>query len=152
MFGSILNTPLECKVYQSFSTTFALSDKRKLRKITFFSILINVNFITFSYIEATGPEEDRNFITLLGKGNLIFCCAGPTDPIFWKIKIIILISHIFFFLLFIFLLFLLACNKVDKKQKLVHLTWLNHSIERCGRFLKHKFLYLDDQYFCFSIC
>ena len=29
----------------------------------------------------------------LGKGNLIFCCKGPTNPNFWQIKIIILISH-----------------------------------------------------------
>ena len=37
----------------------------------------------------------------LGEGNLIFFCTGPIDSNFWQIKIIIiiLISHMFFFLL-----------------------------------------------------
>ena len=42
--------------------------------------------------------------------------------------------------------------KSIKNKNLVHLTLLNHSIKRCCRFLKHKFLFLDDQYFYFSIC
>ena len=38
----------------------------------------------------TGALMDGN---LLGKGNLIFCCTGQTDPNFWQIKKIILILH-----------------------------------------------------------
>ena len=43
----------------------------------------------------------------LYEGNFIFCCTGQTDPNFRQIKIIIisiLILHIIFFLLFIYLL------------------------------------------------
>ena len=56
------------------------------------------------------------------KAAYFFCCTGPTDPNFWQIKIMILISHvnISFSLLCIFLLILsfsLDDNKIHKKQK-----------------------------------
>ena len=76
---------------------------------------------------------------------------GPTNPIFWQIKIIIiLISHVNIFLFtIIFLkyhLFLLGCNK-RKNKKLGHFILMNHGERRYGCLHKHRFLYLDDQYF-----
>ena len=58
-------------------------------------------------IEDTKDEGTNNDDNNLGKGNIIFCCAGLTNPYFWQIKIIIVISHTnfsFFFLQFILLL------------------------------------------------
>ena len=48
----------------------------------------------------------NNDINILrsGGGNLIFCCADPTDHNFWQIKII-LISHINIFLFTIYFSF-----------------------------------------------
>ena len=31
-------------------------------------------------------------ISLFGEGNLIFCCTGATDPNFWEIKIIVILT------------------------------------------------------------
>ena len=34
--------------------------------------------------------------------------------------------------------------KLIKNENLEHLASMSHSIKRCGRFYKNKFLYLDD--------
>ena len=44
-------------------------------------------------IDDTKDEGTNNDDTNLGKGNIIFCCTGLTNPYFWQIKIIIVISH-----------------------------------------------------------
>ena len=60
---------------------------------------------------------------IIGEGNLIFCCTGPTDRNFWQIKItIILISHTnfsFFYNWYFFQydIFLLDHNKIRKNKK-----------------------------------
>ena len=62
-------------------------------------------------------------IDMIGEGNLIFCCTGPTDRNFWQIKItIILISHTnsSFFTNDIssqYDIFLLDHNKIRKNKK-----------------------------------
>ena len=67
-------------------------------------------------------------ILRLSKGNLIFCCAVPTDHNFWKTKIIIILissKNISFFLLFLFLViwffFFSITIKYIKNKDLVHL-------------------------------
>ena len=64
----------------------------------------------------------------LGKDNLIFCCLGPTNPIFWQIKIVtaIMMSHINILLIcfFFFNLLTLITIKYIKNKNLVHLTLL----------------------------
>ena len=62
----------------------------------------------------------------LGRVNLIFCCADPTNHNFWQIKIIILISHINIFLFTIYFSFRLYV----KNKNLVHLTSWNHTVRR----------------------
>ena len=63
-------------------------------------------------------------ILRLSKGNLIFCCAVPTDHNFWKTKIIIILisskNISFFFTIFIscnLIFFLFDYNKINKKQR-----------------------------------
>ena len=82
----------------------------------------------------------QNLFRRLGEGDLIFCCAGPSDPNFVPIKIT-LISHIHFFL---FTNIYLTKVDIDINKNSVYLTTLNDGIKRCDRFHKHKFLDLVD--------
>ena len=70
----------------------------------------------------------------LGEGNLIFCYTGPTDPSFWQIKVMIVISHINIFLFTIYfssnmIFFFLVVIKQIKKQKFSAL----HIVESQGK-------------------
>ena len=47
--------------------------------------------------------------------------------------------------------FFWVAMKLIKNRNLVRLTSQNPNIKRCDHILKHKFLYLDGQYFCFDL-
>ena len=77
---------------------------------------INIKIKTWKYYRVT--------ILILkftsGKGNLIFCCTGPTDPNFRQIKVIILISHInTFFHYFLLIWFFPFDSKMSNKTYLL---------------------------------
>ena len=74
---------------------------------------------------------------LLGEGNLIFCCTGPSDPNFWQIKTIILTLHITmcFTIYFSSNIFLFQVTKrLVKNKNLMHMRLLNQGVKRCRWF------------------